>query len=118
MHEELVRCTLQEGVDKYTLTPPKVILQMIADIVLVPKAAPELSTVRHAMQGEVTLVIDKAAPADDSITPDELRVQLASLLASGQSTSSAAKIASKQLGVPRREAYAAALALADLKEPL
>lgn len=48
-------------------------------------------------------------PGDDTITSDELRQQLVSLIASGQSTSSAAKIASKQLGVPRREAYALAL---------
>ena len=63
----------------------------------------------HLVQGEITVLIDGAMPGDDTITPDELRQQVASLIASGQSTSSAAKIASKQLGVPRRQAYAAAL---------
>lgn len=69
--------------------------------------------VMHGMQilvqGEITMLIDGAMPGDDAITPDELRKQMVSLIASGQSTSSAAKIASKQLGVPRRQAYAAAL---------
>ena len=55
------------------------------------------------------MLIDGAMPGDEIITPDEIRLQVASLIASGQSTSSAAKIASKQLGVPRRQAYAAAL---------
>lgn len=64
---------------------------------------------QHLVQGEITVLIDGAMPGDDTITPDELRQQVASLIASGQSTSSAAKIASKQLGVPRRQAYAAAL---------
>ena len=63
------------------------------------------------VQGEITLLIDGAVPADDTITPDELRQQVASLIASGQSTSSAAKIASKQLGMSRKQAYAAALEL-------
>lgn len=61
------------------------------------------------VQGEITMLIEGAMPVDDTITPDELKKQVASLIASGQSTSSAAKIASKQLGVPRRQAYAAAL---------
>lgn len=61
------------------------------------------------VQGEITMLIEGAMPGDDTITPDELRKQVTSLIASGQSTSSAAKIASKQLGVPRRQAYAAAL---------
>lgn len=69
------------------------------------------------MQGEITLLIDGAVPADDTVTPDELRQQLASLIASGQSTSSAAKIASKQLGMPRRQAYAAALELQGANAP-
>lgn len=64
---------------------------------------------QNLVQGEITVLIDGAVPADDTITSDELRQQVASLIASGQSTSSAAKIASKQLGVPRRQAYAAAL---------
>ena len=64
---------------------------------------------QNFVQGEITVLIDGAVPADDTITSDELRQQVASLIASGQSTSSAAKIASKQLGVPRRQAYAAAL---------
>ena len=61
------------------------------------------------VQGEITMLIEGAMPGDDKITPDELKMQVTSLIASGQSTSSAAKIASKQLGVPRRQAYAAAL---------
>ncbi|KAL3139566.1 hypothetical protein ABBQ38_003886 [Trebouxia sp. C0009 RCD-2024] len=82
VHEEFVRCSLQEAVNKYGET---------------------------AAKGEITLLIEGAMPGDDTITSDELRQQLVSLIASGQSTSSAAKIASKQLGVPRREAYALAL---------
>ena len=65
--------------------------------------------VQQFVQGEITMLIDGAMPGDDAITADELRQQVASLIACGQSTSSAAKIASKQLGVSRRQAYAAAL---------
>lgn len=82
VHEQLVRCTLQEAVSVYTQTPAK---------------------------GEVTLVVDGATNVADEVTAEEVKVQVAALMSSGQSTSSAAKIASKQLGVPRRQAYAAAL---------
>ena len=60
-------------------------------------------------QGEVTLVVDGATNVADEVTAEEVKVQVAALMSSGQSPSSAAKIASKQLGVPRRQAYAAAL---------
>ena len=63
----------------------------------------------NVVQGEITVLVEGAMPGDDTITSDELRQQVVSLIASGQSTSSAAKIASKQLGVARREAYAVAL---------
>ena len=63
------------------------------------------------IQGEITLLIAGAVPGDDVVTSDELRQQVASLIASPQSTSNSSKTASKQLGVSRRRAYAAALEL-------
>ena len=54
-------------------------------------------------------MIDGAMHVADEVTTEEIKQQVAALMTSGQSTSSAAKIASKQLGVPRRQAYAAAL---------
>lgn len=84
VHEEFVRCSLEEAVSKYSQTAPK---------------------------GEVTLVIEGATQLAAEVTAEELRHQVAALIASGHSTSSAAKLASKQLGVPRRQAYAAALEL-------
>jgi len=52
----------------------------------------------------------------DEVTAEEVKMQVAALMSSGQSTSSAAKITSKQLGVPRRQAYAAALGIQRDKE--
>lgn len=63
------------------------------------------------VQGEVTLVIEGATQLAAEVTAEELSHQVAALISSGHSTSSAAKLASKQLGVPRRQAYAAALEL-------
>ena len=54
-------------------------------------------------------MIDGAMHEAVEVTAAEIKQQVAALMTSGQSTSSAAKTASKQLGVPRRQAYAAAL---------
>jgi len=64
----------------------------------------------------VTLVVDGATHVADEVTAEEVKLQVAALMSSGQSTSSAAKIASKQLGVPRRQAYAVALEVQRDKE--
>ena len=64
----------------------------------------------------MTLVVDGATHVADEVTAEEVKVHVAVLMSSGQSTSSAAKIASKQLGVPRRQAYAAALGIQRDKE--
>jgi len=64
----------------------------------------------------VTLVVDGATHVADEVTAEEVKMQVAALMSSGQSTSSAAKITSKQLGAPRRQAYAAALGIQRDKE--
>ncbi len=64
----------------------------------------------------MTLVVDGATHVADEVTAEEVKLQVAALMSSGQSTSSAAKITSKQLGVPRRQAYAAALGIQSDKE--
>lgn len=111
-----MRCSLQEAVNKYGETAAKVGLLLSLEPLCcnhVPVLNAQAKLFRRGMQthvqGEITLLIEGALPSDDTITSDELRLQLVSLIASGQSTSSAAKIASKQLGVARREAYAVAL---------
>ncbi len=68
------------------------------------------------MQGEVTLVIDGAACVVHKFTAEEVKQQVVALMSSGQSPASAAKIASKQSGVPRRQAYAAAVEARLFKE--
>ena len=64
-----------------------------------------------SLQGELTLVIEGASPIASEASAEDVR----ELMSSGESTSSAAKLVSKQLGVRRKQAYAAALDVQNAK---
>lgn len=59
--------------------------------------------------GELVLVVD-GAPAPEAAGPDDVRVAVAAALAEGLSPRDAAARVAAELGVPRREAYAAVIA--------
>ena len=83
LHEEVVRTTLQEAVEKYTATPPK---------------------------GEFVLVIAGApAIAKGSATPEDAATRVAQLITEGFSRKDAIRQTAKELDLPKNVVYDAAL---------
>jgi len=83
LHEEVVRTTLGEAVEKYRENPPK---------------------------GEFVLVVAGAEPeAEEAPTETDAAVYLARLLASGMSRKDAIKQTAKDLGIPKNVVYDLAL---------
>ena len=83
LHEEVVRTTLGEAVEKYTANPPK------GEFVLIVAGAPE--------------EVKEAATADDAAE------RVRALMAEGLSRKDAVKQASKELDLPKNVVYEAAL---------
>ena len=83
LHEEVVRTTLGEAVEKYTATPPK------GEFVLVVAGAP---------------AIEK-----ESATPADAAARVAQLMAQGLSRKDAIKQTAKELDLPKNVVYDAAL---------
>ncbi len=83
LHEEVVRTTLQEAIEKYTQTPPK---------------------------GEFVLVI-AGAPAQkkEAATADDAASRVAALVEQGMSRKDAIKQTAKELNLPKNVVYDAAL---------
>ncbi|MBE6958646.1 MAG: 16S rRNA (cytidine(1402)-2'-O)-methyltransferase [Ruminococcaceae bacterium] len=83
LHEEVVRTTLGEAVDKYTDTPPK---------------------------GEFVLVVAGATVTEkESATPADAAARVAELMAEGLSRKDAIKQTAKELNLPKNVVYDAAL---------
>ena len=61
-------------------------------------------------------MIEGAKLQNVEVSTEDIKQHVLGLMSSGESTSSAAKIASQQLGVRRKQAYAAALEMQDAKE--
>lgn len=81
LHEEIWRGTLAEALDRVRAVEPR---------------------------GEHTLVLEGAPPPGPP-APDEIEAMVETLVAQGMSASRAAGEAAARLGVPRRQAYAAAI---------
>ncbi len=87
LHEEVVRTTLGEAIDRYTANAPK---------------------------GEFVLVVDGAAPAEKEVpTAEDAGAMVARLMAEGLSRKDAIKQTAKALDLPKNVVYDAALALDD-----
>ena len=85
LHEEVVRTTLGEAIEKYTANAPK---------------------------GEFVLVVDGAAPAEKEVpTAEDAGAMVARLMAEGLSRKDAIKQTAKALDLPKNVVYDAALAL-------
>lgn len=83
LHEEVVRTTLGDAIQKYTETPPK---------------------------GEFVLVLSGAAPKKgESASPGDAAARVAELVASGMSRKDAVKQAAQELNLPRNLVYDASL---------
>ena len=83
LHEEVVRTTLGEAVEKYTATPPK---------------------------GEFVLVVAGAAPIEkESATPADAAARVAQLMEEGLSRKDAVKQTAQELDLPKNVVYDAAL---------
>ncbi len=83
LHEEVVRTTLGEAVQRYTDTPPK---------------------------GEFVLVLAGAAPKKaETVSPEDAAARVAELIASGVSRKDAVKQAAQELNLPRNLVYDASL---------
>ena len=85
LHEEVVRTTLGQAIEKYTETPPK---------------------------GEFVLVLAGAAKLPKTQnTPEDAAARVAELISTGLSRKDAVKQAAKELDLPKNVVYDAALAL-------
>ena len=85
LHEEVVRTTLGEAVEKYTETPPK---------------------------GEFVLVVAGCVPQEKAAaTPEDAAARVAQLMAEGMSRKDAVKQTAKELDMPKNVVYDAALSL-------
>ncbi len=83
LHEEVVRTTLGEAIEKYTQTPPK---------------------------GEFVLVVaGAAAPVKEVATADDAGVRVKALMEEGLSRKDAIKQTAKELNLPKNVVYDAAL---------
>ena len=83
LHEEVVRTTLGEAVEKYTQNPPK---------------------------GEFVLIVAGAAPEKKvSATPEDAAARVAQLMEEGLSRKDAVKQTAKELDLPKNVVYDAAL---------
>ena len=84
LHEEVVRTTLGEAIEKYRENPPK---------------------------GEFVLVIAGAAPKVKEVaTADDAAARVAALMEGGMSRKDAVKQTAKELNLPKNVVYDAALA--------
>ena len=87
LHEEVVRTTLGQAVEKYTANPPK---------------------------GEFVLVIAGAAPElVEAATPEDAGAHVAALMAEGMSRKDAIRQTAKDLNLPKNVVYEAALAIEE-----
>ena len=87
LHEEVVRTTLGEAVEKYTANAPK---------------------------GEFVLVVDGAAPVEKEVpTTVDAAQRVKELMAQGISRKDAIKQTAKELGLPKNAVYDAALAIEE-----
>lgn len=87
LHEEVVRTTLGEAVEKYTANGPK---------------------------GEFVLVVDGAAPVEkEAPTTVDAAQRVRELMAEGISRKDAIKQTAKELGLPKNAVYDAALAIEE-----
>ena len=87
LHEEVVRTTLGQAIERYTETPPK---------------------------GEFVLVIAGAEPAqEEDASPDDAAARLRSLLEEGLSRKDAIKQTAKELGLPKNTVYEIALKIPE-----
>ena len=87
MHEEVVRTTLGQAVEKYTANPPT---------------------------GEFVLVIAGAAPEVEEVaTPEDAGAHVAALMAAGMSRKDAIRQTVKDLNLPKNVVYEAALAIEE-----
>lgn len=85
LHEEVVRTTLAQAIDRYTQTPPK---------------------------GEFVLVVEGAAPeVRPASTPQDAGAMVSQLMAQGMSRKDAIKQTAKALDLPKNVVYDAALSL-------
>ncbi len=85
LHEEVVRTTLGQAIEKYTLQAPK---------------------------GEFVLVVAGAAPTEKAVaTADDAVRRVAQLMETGMSRKDAVKQAAKELDLPKNEVYELALHL-------
>lgn len=83
LHEEVIRTTIAEAIERYQQTPPK---------------------------GEFVLVIEGAAPkVKEAATSDDAAARVAQLVASGMSRKDAIKQTAKELNLPKNVVYDAAL---------
>jgi len=83
LHEEVVRTTLDDAIEKYTQAPPK---------------------------GEFVLVIAGAEPAvEEEATADDAAARLKQLLEDGMSRKDAIKQTAKELDLPKNAVYEIAL---------
>jgi 16S rRNA C1402 (ribose-2'-O) methylase RsmI len=62
-------------------------------------------------QGEVTIVVEGFVTASTQASAEDIEQHLSKLLHEGHSPSQAARMAAKALGVPRNDAYDAAVRL-------
>lgn len=87
LHEEVVRTTLAEALERYNANPPK---------------------------GEFVLVVEGAAPAEKEVaTAIDAAQRVKELMADGISRKDAIKQTAKELGLPKNAVYDAALAIEE-----
>ena len=85
LHEEVIRTTLGEAVERYTAAPPK---------------------------GEFVLIVAGAEPEEKEVaTETDAAARVAQLMADGQSRKDAVKQTAKELNLPKNVVYDAALSL-------
>ena len=85
LHEEVIRTTLGEAVERYTAAPPK---------------------------GEFVLIVAGAEPEEKEVaTETDAAARVAQLMAEGQSRKDAVKQTAKELNLPKNVVYDAALSL-------
>ncbi len=83
LHEEVIRTTIAEAIERYQQTPPK---------------------------GEFVLVVEGAAPkVKEAATSNDAAARVAQLVASGMSRKDAIKQTAKELNLPKNVVYDAAL---------
>ena len=85
LHEEVIRTTFAEAIDRYTQSPPK---------------------------GEFVLVVEGAAPESKSMaTADDAAARVKALMDDGISRKDAIRQTAKELGLPKNTVYDAALSI-------